>query len=210
MTKTKKNRIAPVLNGHVEAVAPPQLIKLDIGCGSNKREGFLGVDAIQFPGVDVVFDIRNAPWPWPDNSVEEANCSHVLEHLTNLDGKWERVRFFNELHRVLVPGGKCQIIIPHWCSMRYYGDPTHKEPFSEFGFYYLLREWRLGKDGSGANAPHADIQFNTNGYSCDFDAIWGYGVHPQIQLRNSEAQQFAFQWYKEAIQDLWATVTKRG
>lgn len=192
--------------------------KLDLGCGPNKKPGFFGVDAIAFPGVDLVFDITSGPWPFKDNSVEEFHCSHVLEHLTNLGGKWERVRFFNELHRVLKPGGKGQLIIPHWASMRYYGDPTHKEPFSEFGFYYLLRSWRVGgpmrgqpanAQPSGANAPHADAAHNPEGgYSCDLDVVWGHSLHPDLVNRNEEYRQNALKFYKDAAQDLIANISK--
>jgi len=167
-------------------------LKLDLGCGANKKEGFTGVDCIAFDGVDVVADLRE-PWKWEDNSVDEAHASHTLEHLT-----WpERVHFFNELWRVLKPGAKTTIVIPHWNSCRYYGDPTHKEPMSEFAFYYLSKDWRKG------NAPHTD-------YTCDFDATWGYSLHPALAARNTEFQQFAIQWHKEACQDIIATVTKKA
>lgn len=179
-------------------------LRLDFGCGPNPREGFEGVDRYDFGGkVAHVLDVTAGPWPWADSTVAEANASHFLEHLTNLGGRWERVRFFNELWRVLVPGGKCTLHLPHWCSNRYYGDPTHKEPFSEMGFYYLSREWRR------TQAPHTDAETNSDGYSCDFEATWGYAVHPQVQLRNGEYQQFALQFYKEAATDLIATVTAR-
>jgi hypothetical protein len=213
-------------------VTPPALLKLDLGCGSNKREGFAGVDTIAFPGVDHCVNLAEpiyrpipagfewmAPiferrvigykqWPWADSSVSEAHSSHFIEHLTS----WERVHFVNELHRILVPGGKCQIIVPHWASCRAYGDPSHQwGPASEFWFYYLSREWRLGnKDkGLGANAPHTDIANNPLGFNCDFEAAWGYGLHPQISLRNQEAQQFAMQFYKEAVTDIVSTLTCR-
>ena len=177
-------------------------MKIDLGCGKNKKEGFIGVDQYSMEGVDVVLDIGASPWPWEDNSVDEAHCSHFLEHLTNLDNKWERIHFFNELCRVLKPGATCTIIIPHWASTRYYGDPTHKEPFSEMGFYYLSKEWRMG------NAPHADIEINPNGYNCNFQAVWGNGMHPAVAQRSQDFQQFATAWFKEAIQDLHATLTK--
>src|SRR5688572_13911022 len=99
-------------------------IKLDLGCGPNKKEGFLGVDSIKFKGVDVVFDLATGRWPWKDNSVSEAHASHFVEHL---DAK-ERTHFVNELYRVLKPGATAQIIVPHWASQRAYGDPTHKWP----------------------------------------------------------------------------------
>ena len=196
----------------VQPVAAPEPFRLDFGCGTNKRAGFIGVDQFPMPGVDHVFDIGKGNWPFAENSVEEAHASHFLEHLTNFEGKWERVTFFNELYRVLKPGAKATLIFPHWASTRYYGDPTHKEPFSEFGFYYLSREWRVGspEKGLGANAPATDISFNTNGYSCDFEAVWGNGMHASLTSRNQEFQQFAMSWYKEAIQDLYATLTKKA
>jgi ubiquinone/menaquinone biosynthesis C-methylase UbiE len=186
----------------VAETIPASPIRIDLGAGPNKKAGFLGVDSIAFPGVDVVLKIGSEVWPWDDNSVDEAHCSHTLEHLTNLNDKWERVHFFNELYRVLKPGAKCTLIIPHWNSNRYYGDPTHKEPFSEMGFYYLSKEWRKG------NAPHSDKEHNPNGYSCDLQAVWGYALHPALTTRNAEYQQFAQQWYKEAVQDMHATLTK--
>lgn len=182
------------------------LVRLDLGCGPNKKEGFIGVDRLQFGGkVDVVTDLRSPDgWGWANDSIDEVHCSHFLEHLTNLDGKWERIIFFNELHRILKVGAKAVIIMPHWCSTRFYGDPTHKEPFSEMGFFYLNREWRL------VNAPHCDITNNPNGYSCDFDFGAGHTYHQSLAHRNDEYRAYAIQNYKEAAQDLYATLTKRG
>jgi len=185
-----------------ETVAVPAL-KIDLGSGPNKRQGFLGVDAIAFPGVDVVLKIGSERWPWDDNSVEEAHSSHTIEHLTNYNDKWERVHFFNELYRVLKPGGKCTLIFPHWNSSRYYGDPTHKEPMSEWFAYYLSKDWRK------ANAPHSDIEHNPNGYNCHFEVVLGNVEHPALANRNAEYRSYATQWYKEAILDLHCQLTKR-
>lgn len=172
---------------------PKPLLKLDLGCGKHKRDGFTGVDARAFEGVDQVADLRQ-PWPWGDASVEEVHCAHFVEHLTAP----ERIHFVNELHRVLIPGGKAQIIVPHWCSTRAYGDLTHQwPPVSEFWFYYLLKGWRE------QNAPHNDA------YTCDFDVTWGYSVHPALHSRNQEYQTHALGFWKEAAQDTIATFVKR-
>lgn len=171
------------------------MVKLDLGCGPNKREGFTGVDVKTFPGVDVVLDLTTEEWPWEDASVDEAHSSHFLEHLTGM----QRAYFFNELHRVLKPGGKATIITPHWASNRAYGDVTHQwPPVSEMFYFYLRKEWR------DANAPHNDF------YTCDFDVTWGYSLHPEVATRNQEYQGFAMNFYKEACQDLIATVTRRA
>lgn len=178
-------------------------IKLDLGSGPNKKEGFIGVDKYKMKGVDVVCDLGKEKWPWKDNSVDEVNCTHFLEHLTNFNGKWERTHFFNELYRVMKKGAKAALVFPHWCSVRYYGDPTHCEPFSEMGFYYLSQEWR------NTQAPHTDKKWNKNGYGCDFDATWGYSLRQDLLTRNEEYVQNAFLKEKEAIQDIIATLTKK-
>lgn len=167
-------------------------LKLDFGCGPNKKEGFTGVDSLPFDGkVDIVMDLRGK-WPWKDNSVDEAHASHFVEHLTGA----ERVHFFNELYRVMKPGAKCAIIVPHWGSTRAYGDLTHQwPPVSEFFFYYLSKVWRDG------NAPHVPL-------NCNFDATWGYSIHPNFQVKNQELQQFGVNHYREVAQDLIATLIK--
>ena len=175
-------------------------MKLDLGCGTKKREGFVGVDCIAFDGVDFVFDMGSVPWTFADSSVDEAHASHVVEHLT----AGERCHFYNELYRVLKPGAQATIIVPHWGSNRAYGDPTHQwPPVSEMSFFYLDRTWRERE------APHTDAKHWPGGYACDFTATWGYSLHPAIQTRNQEFQSFAISFYKEAALDMHATLTAR-
>lgn len=177
----------------------PNELKLDIGCGKNKKEGFIGVDQFPMKGVDKVMDVRKK-WPWKNDSVSEVHCSHFIEHLTAN----ERVHFLNELYRVLKKGAKVTLVTPHWASNRAYGDPTHQwPPVSEMFFYYLSKEWRK------TQAPHTDQEFNKDGYNCDFEATWGYSMHQSLVSRNQEYQQNALQFYKEAAQDTIATLTKK-
>lgn len=193
MTKTAKVKRIPVA-----AVAPT---RLDLGCGINKAPGCSGVDSRPFEGVDIVLDLTAkendefVTWPWDDNSVEFVHSSHFVEHL-DAD---ERIHFVNELYRILKPGGQASLVVPHWASCRAYGDLTHKwPPVSEFWFYYLKKEWR------DANAPHNDF------YTCDFEVTWGYNLHQELLVRNQEYQTFAMTFYKEAAQDIVATLTKNN
>ena len=172
-----------------------QPLRLDLGCGPNKRgPEWVGVDALPFDGkVDQVFDLRKTPWPWKSDSVDEVHCSHFLEHLTGA----ERIPFFNELHRVLRKDAKASIIVPHWSSGRAYGDPTHQwPPVVEFFWYYLDKPWRA------ANAPHVVLD-------CDFAVTWGYNIAPQWQTRNQETQMFGVNHYREVAQDMLATLQAR-
>jgi len=208
----------------VEAV---KTLKLDLGCGKSKREGFLGIDRRKFDGVDGVTDLTKKSWIFeqselgqlkllqvntdvgtgfvlPDRSVSEVHCSHFLEHLEHNQRQPERVRFMNELWRVLIPGGAATIITPHWASNRAYGDFTHADkPVAEMFYMYLNRDWRED------NAPDNDIEFNPDGYNCDFDHELGYALHPDIAQRPKEEHNFALQWYKEAALDLFARLTAK-
>lgn len=175
------------------------MTKLDIGCGKNKKEGFTGMDQYDMPGVDVIHDVRKTPWPFEDESVEEVHCSHFLEHLT----AEERVAFFNELYRVMKPDAKATFITPHWCSNRAYGDMTHKWPaVSEMFYHYLYKDWRT------VNAPHLDSEYNKKGFKCNFTFTAGHSFGPELSARNQEYVLFALQNYKEAAQDLIATIIK--
>ena len=174
-------------------------MKLDIGCGKNKREGFHGVDQHAMEGVDTVLDLNIPTWPWEDNSIEEVHCSHFLEHLT----QDQRVHFFNELYRIMKPGAKATIITPHWASTRAYGDPTHQWPaVSEMSYYYLSAEWRA------TQAPHADAKWNPKGFNCNFVATWGHSFGPELSVRTQEYVQMALGNFINAAQDLHATITK--
>ncbi len=192
--------VHPHTNG--SALPAVGLVKLDLGAGRHPKEGFLGVDAIKFPETAYVVDLAKPPWPWPDSSIDEVNSSHFVEHLDFNRHNPERVRFMNELWRVLKPGAKATIVTPHWCSNRAYGDFTHADkPVAEMFFYYISREWRKRE------APHTDIEFNPQGFSCDFAATWGHSFGPELAQRAQEYQTFALQNYKEAALDLVATLT---
>jgi len=202
-------------------------LKLDLGCGPNKRPGFVGADSIAFPGVDVVTNLVDPvyvplpdefkhldglferkrigfeEWPWPNDSVSEVHCSHFVEHLDHNAKNPERVHFFNELWRVMKPGAKATIITPFWASCRAYGDYTHADkPVAEFAWYYLKRDWRM------QNAPHNDVAHVKEGYLCNFEVTWGYALHPELLNRNQEYQNHALTFWKEAAQDMHATLVK--
>lgn len=190
MAKSAK-KLQPVTN------AGP--LRIDIGCGKNKVDGFVGVDQFAMDGVDVVCDLRGR-WPWKDGTVDEARCSHFLEHLTPP----ERIHFANELHRVLRKGGTCNIASPSWSHECAYGDPTHQwPPISGWTFLYWNATWRE------TQAPHTDAKWNKGGLSCDFDYTIGGSWDPWLNVRNQEMKMFAMQRYVNSQRDIVVTVTKR-
>lgn len=180
-------------NTALEIQSGKPALKLDFGCGLNKLAGFHGVDAIDFKGVDTVLDLRQTPWPWEDESVEEAHSSHFIEHL---DGS-ERVVFFNELFRVLQWGAIFRMICPYWAHDRAFGDPTHKwPPIGGWFALYLNKAWRDG------NAPHC-------GYTCDFDCITtAISWDSWLNTRHDEVKSFAMQRYVNSLADITFNLQK--
>jgi SAM-dependent methyltransferase len=97
---------------------------LDVGCGSKKHPGAVGIDLSPQTDADVVHDLNAFPWPLEDSSFDEILLQDVLEHLRDPYG------VFAELHRVGRPGARIQLRTPHFSSSLAYSDPTHVHFFS--------------------------------------------------------------------------------
>lgn len=81
-------------------------MKLELGGGLWPRgEGFVNVDIIE--QADIRHDLTVSPWPFADDSIDEAYSSHCIEHLNN--GPWT---FFRELARVCKIGATVEIRCP--------------------------------------------------------------------------------------------------
>ena len=167
------------------------LLKLDLGCGENKREGFTGVDL--YAQADVKCDLMQFHWPWQDSSIDEIWCSHFFEHIAGP----MRVRFMDEVWRILVPQGKMTIICPYWSSPRSIQDPMHQwPPISEQSFLYFNKGWRT--------------QNKLNHYlgTCNFDFSFGYLLEQDTAQRTQEAQYFYIKHYVNAVNDIQVNLTK--
>ena len=104
---------------------------VDLGCGLKKTPGAVGLDREPLPGVDVVCDLSERPWPLDDASVDRLLAFHLVEHLPDL------LVFMEEAHRALKTGGTLEIEVPHGATLRYLGDPTHRMPITCSTFRYF-------------------------------------------------------------------------
>ena len=98
-------------------------MKLNLGCGFNKKDGFVNVDKFAACGPDRVVDLEQFPWPFETSSVDEIHLIHVLEHLGA--GTDLFLGIIKELHRVCRPGAIVRIEVPHPRHDIYLNDPTH-------------------------------------------------------------------------------------
>jgi predicted SAM-dependent methyltransferase len=116
-------------------IAAQEILKLDIGCGPNKEQGFIGIDSKQYPGVDFVHDIETYPWPFPDNSFTLLSASHYIAHINPLNTGF--IRFMNECWRVLKPGGQFRIVTPYAGSTAYWSDPANVNGTTAHTWHYF-------------------------------------------------------------------------
>ncbi len=96
---------------------------LYVGGAGSLVPGFVNVDLVILPGVDVVGDVQRLPFR--DGVFDRAECDAVLEHVPD---PRQAVR---EITRVLAPGGVVHIVTP-FCH------PFHEYP-KDF--------WRFSLDG---------------------------------------------------------------
>lgn len=194
-----------------------KVIKLSLACGQNKPEGFLGVDIAPGEGVDIVQDLFDFPWKFEDNSVDEIECSHFVEHIPHIiEGRGMKAgyddvfyKFFDEVHRILKPAefdpsnpnvptkGFAKIVTPYYSSIRAWQDPTHMRAISEASYLYLNKKWREDNKLS-----HYPVQ-------CNFDYFYGFAYNPTLNLKNDEYRNMAAQTQINAISDLAVTLIKR-
>lgn len=145
----------------------PVLISLDVACGSTCPAGWVGIDSVSLPGVDIVHDLLIFPWPIATESVAQIRCYHYLEHIPLICAHTRNqsdllLQTFDELYRVLIPGGTVFVECPHASSLRASQDPTHCRFISENTFAYTNQQWRIEH-----GVAHYPIR-------CDFDATWKF------------------------------------
>lgn len=109
------------------------MLKLHIGCGHNKMEGWVNVDVSKELKPD-----RVARWeklPFGTSSVDEIFSQHVLEHTDDC------AQALKETWRVLKPGANANIIVPYAGIVNAY-HPHHNWYFS----YTSFDPFRRGDD----------------------------------------------------------------
>jgi SAM-dependent methyltransferase len=122
-------RVVPLLERltdphQFDLVPGPGETVLDVGCGSAKAPGAVGLDISPETQADIVHNLDVFPYPIEDSSFDHVLMQDVLEHAA------QPIRVLDELHRILRPGGRLQLRTPHFSSLLAYSDPTHLHYFS--------------------------------------------------------------------------------
>lgn len=123
-------------------------MELLLGCGStrdrrivvNGERGWKDLVTLDFNTdhrPDVIHDLEELPYPFPDDTFHEIHAYEVLEHLGR-QGDW-RTFFaqFSEFWRILEPGGFLAATCPSYRSMWAWGDPSHTRVITSGSLVFL-------------------------------------------------------------------------
>lgn len=142
-------------------------LRLNLGAGDDVKPTWTNHDREKHsPFIDVVWDLDQIPWEvFPDNTFSRVYAWAVLEHLQPT-----LMQSMNEIWRILRPGGKVHLKVPHWTSDRARRDPTHRWHGWSFGvfthfdastkhgkahWFYTPRKWKLLSRGYTDKKRHA-------------------------------------------------------
>ena len=147
-------------------------MKLSLGAGTDIKEDYLNLDSVNLPGIDIIHNLNNFPWPFPDNLFDEVYCSHILEHLEDLP------KTMQEIKRICKPRARIKIMAPHFSCGVSYRDPTHKRLFSYFTWDYFTDK-----------CPYAPIKFKIVSRKLNFTrqslTFLNFIINPIINLSPS-------------------------
>lgn len=117
--------------------------RVNLGCGRSPLDGWVNVDRLSGPGVDIVHDLDAlrlplGELPFEDDSVDVFRAWHVLEHLHHL------LPLMQDCWRCARPDAQFEIAVPHGASDDADADPTHVRRFfpQSFGFFGQPNYWR--------------------------------------------------------------------
>lgn len=103
-------------------------MKLNVGAGRSPRVGYINIDTISFPGINIICNINGFSLPFSDSCFSEILIEHTLEHIHNF------IPLMEEIHRIGVNGAIVYITTPYYRYEGAFHDPTHVRFFSERTF----------------------------------------------------------------------------
>jgi predicted SAM-dependent methyltransferase len=149
-------------------------MKLNLGCGFDKREGWLNVDNFPECEPDRMLDIEQLPWDLPTDGFDHVLMKHVLEHVGAAFDQFAGV--MRELYRILKPNGVLEIHVPHFRHDTYWSDPTHVRAFTPLTFEMMSK--RRNREWMEAHANYTmlgfvmDVDFELESGTQTYDSRW--------------------------------------
>lgn len=148
-----------------------------IGCGHSRiKRAWMGdetawsgelvtLDTNKDCKPDVIHDLEALPYPFEDNTFDEIHAYGVLEHLSDQGDHKAFFAQFQELWRILKPGGFLLAIVPSEKSVQQWGDPSHRRVINMITLAFLSQD-NYKQCGQTMMTDFRDI------YKGDFTVAW--------------------------------------
>jgi SAM-dependent methyltransferase len=135
-----------------------------LGAGSDRKEGYIHVDMVAFPGIDIVADVTKGVLEIETSSVDKVFTQDFLEHIP----PEKTVTVINEIWRILKHDGIMEHYVPNAGSKNDFGSPSHLshwnlqtfEHFDVNSYRYNLDHVYEGFVGKFSKALAEEITFN--------------------------------------------------
>jgi hypothetical protein len=126
-------------------------IKVNLGSGFMKIDGYLNVDNSDICRPDVKADLNVLPWPFETDSVTHIVAKDILEHLGNHEVSF--LDIIKEMYRISENGAIWEVQVPHHRSDHAFDDPTHinvitPSTFKLFDRQNLIDGFKIGRSDS--------------------------------------------------------------
>lgn len=108
-------------------------IKINLGCGFRKVDGFINIDNRTEVDPDMLCDVT-VSLPFGDDSVDYVLANDFLEHIPI----GETIGVIEEIFRVLKPGGTFESLTPSSDGRGAFSDPTHKSFWNKCSWLYFM------------------------------------------------------------------------
>jgi predicted SAM-dependent methyltransferase len=174
-------------------------MKLNLGCGFDKREGFINADNFPECEPDVFVDIQSTPWPFADNQFDFILMKHVLEHVgATVDGFAQVMR---ELYRVTAPDGIIEIHVPHFRHDSYWSDPTHVRAFTVLTFEMMSKA--RNDQWIAARANYTMLAYMLK---VDFEVVEARQIYDAYWTKREQAGEFTREQLRRMAEEKWGVV----
>lgn len=120
-------------------------MKLNLGCGSYKRDGYIDVDLWEGAKPDKVVDLFRPDWwmEFGENAVDTIYCGHFVEHIPHGNEKVDMFfTFMDNCYKVMKDGAVMTIRWPHYASFITHIEPTHRRSITQLTWRYTDATWR--------------------------------------------------------------------
>ena len=125
---------------------------LHIGPGKKALAGATTIDILDLPGIDVVHNLDNTPWPFADNTFDLIFAHNVFEHLD------DQIAIMKEMKRILKPKGSIVVTVPYFRCPDAFTDSTHKHFFTTRSMDYYIEGKTLSQ------YEYVDARFHLRGF----------------------------------------------